>query len=368
MATEEQTSATTTEYLLSPAYHRLGQYLPITGRIVSKLSFKLARIGNPTGNVTYTIRNASDTILSSVVLGDASTLGLTAGTHPVNPTICIWKEYTLDTPVVLNGTYRISCEFEGGDSSNALVCARDGNDVKAGEQYTRYLSSWSNQVGDFAYIYTYTTVTKPSITTQSVTDIVTTTATGNGTIVSIGDDSVTQHGHCWVDSVTYDGGSHPPTTSDSHTSNGSASVGIFTSALTGLTAGTKYYVRAYATNSGGTSYGGEVAFVADEGTVTPSEPLTRVTGIRRTFNAGYMGTPTYEMELMLGGMTNTYTQFISDRHILSAVHISEGENLKGLTRADYAQWLIAIQSNPELLARIGSIPSYEQWVSWRRTI
>ena len=34
--------------------------------------------------------------------------------------------------------------------------------------------------------------------------------------------------------------------------------------LTGLTVGTRYYVRAYATNSGGTSYGGEVNFIADQ--------------------------------------------------------------------------------------------------------
>jgi uncharacterized protein (TIGR02145 family) len=37
-------------------------------------------------------------------------------------------------------------------------------------------------------------------------------------------------------------------------------VGTFTSNLTGLTAGTTYYVRAYATNGSGTSYGNQVSF------------------------------------------------------------------------------------------------------------
>jgi hypothetical protein len=39
-------------------------------------------------------------------------------------------------------------------------------------------------------------------------------------------------------------------------------VGTFTANLTGLTAGTTYYVRAFATNASGTSYGNEVSFVS----------------------------------------------------------------------------------------------------------
>jgi hypothetical protein len=50
-----------------------------------------------------------------------------------------------------------------------------------------------------------------------------------------------------------------PTTANSTTSNGTGT-GAFTSTLSGLTASTLYYVRAYATNSVGTSYGNEVSF------------------------------------------------------------------------------------------------------------
>jgi len=56
-----------------------------------------------------------------------------------------------------------------------------------------------------------------------------------------------------------------PTTVDNHTIDGSGT-GIFVSNLTGLTGGTFYYVRAYATNSVGTSYGNEVTFT----TLNPS--------------------------------------------------------------------------------------------------
>lgn len=67
--------------------------------------------------------------------------------------------------------------------------------------------------------------------------------------------SITARGVCW-------GTSHNPTISSSHTSNGSGT-GSFTSTLTGLTAGTTYYVRSYATNSSGTAYSSETSFTTD---------------------------------------------------------------------------------------------------------
>ena len=97
---------------------------------------------------------------------------------------------------------------------------------------------------------TFTTLVAgvPIVTTQPTTDVFSTTATGNGNIVDLGGAAVTQHGHCWSTTAN-------PTTADSKTTNGTGSVGAFNSNITGLTAGTAYYVRAYATNSLGTAYG-----------------------------------------------------------------------------------------------------------------
>ena len=106
-------------------------------------------------------------------------------------------------------------------------------------------------------VVTYTSYTPPTVTTQDSTRITATTATGNGTIVSLGSAAVTQHGHVW--SLNAD-----PTTADSKTENGSGSVGAFTSAITGLTEVTQYHTRAYATNVHGTSYGEDVTFTTPE--------------------------------------------------------------------------------------------------------
>ena len=94
----------------------------------------------------------------------------------------------------------------------------------------------------------------PSITTSSVSAITATSATCGGNITSIGGSNVTDRGVCWSTS-SY------PTTANSITNSGATSVtGSFTSSITGLTSNTTYYVRAYATNSSGTSYGDQTSF------------------------------------------------------------------------------------------------------------
>lgn len=88
-----------------------------------------------------------------------------------------------------------------------------------------------------------------TVTTQDCTDTIAGKSTGRGTLTNKGDSAVTQHGHCWSTSTD-------PTTADSKTQNGGApNLGQFKSDITGLTPGTLYYVRAYATNSQSTAYG-----------------------------------------------------------------------------------------------------------------
>ena len=100
-----------------------------------------------------------------------------------------------------------------------------------------------------------THIAPPAITTQAVTNISTTTATINGNILDLGTTSTTQYGGCWNTTGS-------PTIEDSKTEEGSASsTGAFTSNMTGLIPNTTYYLKAYATNSVGTSYGEQVSFV-----------------------------------------------------------------------------------------------------------
>jgi uncharacterized protein (TIGR02145 family) len=92
----------------------------------------------------------------------------------------------------------------------------------------------------------------PIVTTSSATGITTNSATLGGDVTLGGGSTVTSRG------VAY-GLTSNPTTSGTITTDGSG-VGSFVSTLSGLTASTTYYVRAYATNGVGTAYGNEISF------------------------------------------------------------------------------------------------------------
>ncbi len=94
--------------------------------------------------------------------------------------------------------------------------------------------------------------TKPTVTTNSVSNITFKSATCGGNVTDDGGANVTARGVCWSTSPN-------PTTSDNKTTDGSG-IGSFTSNLTNLNENTTYHVRAYATNKNGTSYGDELTF------------------------------------------------------------------------------------------------------------
>jgi hypothetical protein len=95
-----------------------------------------------------------------------------------------------------------------------------------------------------------------SISTATVTSITNTSARSGGVIEPGGGGVVISRGVCWATTAN-------PTTANRRTIDGSGS-GSFTSNITGLVAGTTYYVRAYAIYSVGTSYGNQVTFTTSK--------------------------------------------------------------------------------------------------------
>lgn len=95
-------------------------------------------------------------------------------------------------------------------------------------------------------------ISLPEVTTSAVTDIAEVSATGGGTVTSDGGTEVFARGVCWNDTTG-------PTLDDDATNDG-IGTGDFTSEMKNLTLGTTYYVRAFAINIEGTTYGTEVSF------------------------------------------------------------------------------------------------------------
>ncbi len=92
----------------------------------------------------------------------------------------------------------------------------------------------------------------PTIKTNDITNITSTTATSGGYITDNGGSFITSQGVCWSTSSN-------PTIINSKSIDGIGN-GLFSSNITSLIPQTLYYVRAYATNVIGTSYGNQVSF------------------------------------------------------------------------------------------------------------
>lgn len=122
-------------------------------------------------------------------------------------------------------------------------------------------SSGSVYIDHIRISVTYT-LNAPTVTTQAVSSITQTTATGNGNVTSDGGDTITERGICWDTAI------NPTTANAKATSSGTT--GAFTANLTGLTTGTLYHARAYAINSTGTSYGPDVTFTTSLASPFPS--------------------------------------------------------------------------------------------------
>jgi uncharacterized protein (TIGR02145 family) len=100
------------------------------------------------------------------------------------------------------------------------------------------------------------TLTPPSITTYSVTDITETTAQSGGQVEQQDDMTIGMKGICWSMKQT-------PTVQDNLMEFG-MDAGSFEAQLTGLQPNTTYYIRAYALYNDQVSYGNEVSFTTKE--------------------------------------------------------------------------------------------------------
>ena len=134
---------------------------------------------------------------------------------------------------------------------------------------TYYLRAYATNKAGTAYgeEKTFTTlaaIIPPTVTTTAISSIMVTTANSGGDVTEWGGDTVKIRGICWNTTGN-------PTINDNKTTDGSG-LGVFTSSLTGLIQNTKYYVRAYATNSAGTGYGDEINFT----TQSPSPDITKI--------------------------------------------------------------------------------------------
>lgn len=103
------------------------------------------------------------------------------------------------------------------------------------------------------YVYKKSLPAAPVVLTSAVTDVHDVTASGVGQLTSDGGAPPVSRGFCWNTASN-------PSISD-FTVDAGTGTGTFVATISGLSPLTTYYVKAFATNSLGTSYGSEISFL-----------------------------------------------------------------------------------------------------------
>ena len=204
-----------------------------------------------------------------------------------------------DTTATLNGTvnansFSTTVTFEYGLTTGYGTTVTADESPASGSTNTAVSKGITGLIANTTYHYrvvainavgssngadqTFITTGPPTVTTQAATAITTTTATGNGNIAALGNPNPTAYGVCWGLAL------NPTTAGDSTNEGGASATGAFTSSITGLTPGTLYHVRAYATNSSGTAYGADLTFTSYILPVVTTQAASAILGTTATGN------------------------------------------------------------------------------------
>jgi len=134
-------------------WSRLGQKLFIPDRRIVSIGFRVAREGNPVGDVTLSIRDAeTDEVIASMVWGCASELDERGAASTYHVTV------TFPRPVRVRGDVRIAVEFYEGDADNHVLGGYRSSASPEGEGYANYhnFGVWDDIAQEEgAYCYTY---------------------------------------------------------------------------------------------------------------------------------------------------------------------------------------------------------------------
>ncbi len=226
---------------------------------------------------------------SAPVAPTAPTASTTAATTITSSTATLNGDITSDGGATITArgfVYAISnagLTIENTAADTVIVSGTTGTfnsaitGLTAGTAY--YYRAYATNSVDTTYgdVQSFTTLAvAPTASTTAASDITSTTATLNGNITSDGGAAITARG--FVYAISNAGLTIENTAADTVIVSGTT--GTFNSAITGLTAGTAYYYRAYATNSVDTTYGDVQSFTTLA--VAPTASTTAATAITST--------------------------------------------------------------------------------------
>jgi hypothetical protein len=244
------------------------------GGLVLVLSSFLAACDNPLAQAAADLR--SEAVSAKVVLTLAGGTGLDFGGTAAFGLIPSGTSADLTIGVANSGKSPLAIDLAGisfvneaGTAAGTFSChALPASPIASGAASSLVIrfsptssgpkkASISIPTNDFRHpVFSFTLQGSGSVValnTVAASSIGTASATGGGNITNDGGDPITARGLCWDTSPT-------PTTAIHSKTNGGSGTGSYSDLITGLSPGTLYYVRAWAVNSAGTTYGPQVSF------------------------------------------------------------------------------------------------------------
>ena len=184
------------------------------------------------GTISLEVKTSSMLKLTALILDDGGAAPSEAGFY-----------YSLSEGCDPETAYKVAGELAG----NGFTAEISGLSRVTEYHVRAYaVNSAGESVGDVVSFVTSPEL--PIVETAEITEVTESGAACGGNIVDDGGSEVTARGVVWSTSPD------PVVSLSTKTSDGTGA-GMFTSTISGLLPGTKYYVRAYASNSGGVSYG-----------------------------------------------------------------------------------------------------------------
>jgi sugar lactone lactonase YvrE len=160
--------------------------------------------------------------------------------------------------------YILSPSLPTGLSMNAGTGAITGTPTTLAAASNFTITGY-NYYGSAAATLNLTISNTPTVSTTTASSVTTTTASSGGNVTDEGGATVIARGLVW-------GTVESPTVSLATKTTDGTGTGSFSSSITGLTPGTTYYYRAYATNGAGTGYGTTSSFTTAETAPSISYP------------------------------------------------------------------------------------------------
>lgn len=209
---------------------------------------------------------------SNTVTGTTANIAFTRGNGDGGVLIIARSGSAVSTSPTSGTTYTANSAFGSGDAigsgfvvyngTAAGASAATGNIALTGltKGTTYHFAAYEYNSSGTCYNLTspltgnFTTVTDPSITTTVAASSITATgASSGGQTITAGGGNITAKGVVWNTTTS-------PTLPGAGSTNDGTGTANYTSTLSGLSAQTQYYARAYVTNEAATAYGSNISF------------------------------------------------------------------------------------------------------------